>query len=83
MAEDAEKLFERVEAAISEAKRLVEANQEWQDRAHRTVRRRSLNAVFEPNGRRAVYPQDLRVPPGHISRFRAKTMKPSALGPHH
>jgi len=60
MAEDAEALFARAEAAISKAKRLVEANKEWRDRTCRIVHCRGLRAVFVPNGRRVVYPQDLQ-----------------------
>ncbi|MBR0801875.1 hypothetical protein JQ615_41850 [Bradyrhizobium jicamae] len=59
MAEDAETLFARAEAAILAAKRLVDANEEWQDRTRCTVRRRELRALFEANGWLIIYPQDL------------------------
>ena len=60
MAQDTQTLFDRANAAILEATRLIKINLGWQARAHATVRRISMRAIFEGDSRRPTYPQDIR-----------------------
>lgn len=59
MAQELDELVARAHAVVLEAKRLIEINWDWQVRTHDTVRRMYLRAIFDPDDRRATYPQDL------------------------
>jgi hypothetical protein len=59
MAQDLKALIARAEAAAVEARRLIEINLDWQERASATLRRMRLRAIFE-GVRKPTYPQDLR-----------------------
>lgn len=60
VAETIEKLFVRAEAAIAEARRLLEINQYWQERMQSDIDRMFLRADFQPQIRKLLYPQDIQ-----------------------
>jgi hypothetical protein len=57
MAEDS--LFERAEAASSEAQRLIKINREYQHRVREGIREMRLKVIFEPRNMKVSYPQDV------------------------
>jgi len=60
MAETIEKLFARAEAAIAEARQLLEINQYLHDRIRRGLEEMHLRTDFSPQTRQLKYPQEIR-----------------------
>ena len=53
-----EKLFNRADAAVARARRLIEENRQWQDGISRNVKRMYFRAIFYPKTVKFFSPLD-------------------------
>lgn len=56
------KLLARADAAVAQARRLIEANREWQNNIEGRMRRMLFRATFAPKSLKLFSPWDVRAP---------------------